>query len=358
MKNEKFHDNKQVEISSKPSVEEIFPTLQNYFDYLYAVLGRSDLTIKEYRYDLLQFFRYLLDKKRHITRKANISPKQSKAYDYTGLDLELINQVQLHDLYAFLAYLKKEKNASSANRSRKIACLRNFFSFLYSKVHLIHQNPAAELESPKQSKRHPKYLEMDESIQLLKTAAKQNTTFSERDYCILTLFLNCGLRLSELCALNVEDWKDNHLRVIGKGNKERLVYLNHACLDALHKYMDIRSTEGVKDKQALFISRQKNRIAKPTVQLMVKKQLAMAGLDAHSLSTHKLRHTAATLMYKYGEVDIRTLQQILGHSSVSTTEIYTHLDQSLLEKAMSNNPLSEMTQEEIQKFSDSRDEVK
>lgn len=211
-----------------------------------------------------------------------------------------------------------------------------------SKVRYIEHNPAEELESPKQAKRQAKYLEMDESIKLLETVLKETHQRSSRDYCIIVLFLNCGLRLAELCSLKISDWQDNHLRVIGKGNKERLVYLNKACISALQKYLDDRKNMRGFNSEYLFLSRQANQLSRAAVQLLVKKYLKKAGLDTKKMSTHKLRHTAATLMYKYGEVDIRTLQHILGHSSVSTTEIYTHLDKETLEDAISRHPLAQI----------------
>lgn len=332
-----------------------FDYLIDYIDYLSAILGRSELTVKEYKYDLINFFRYFLSlnfknfknyfNEIEINYLQNIN-LDNKNIEYTEIDIfnkinkDILNHIKLKDLYSYIAYLKRHKNASAANRARKIASLRSFFKYLHTKVQILDNNPAAELESPKLAKTKPRYLELDESIKLLST--KNNSKFSDRDFCILILFLNCGIRLSELCKLNLDDWQDNHLRVLGKGNKERMVYLNSACIEALNTYLKIRSENNSKDKKALFLSRQNNRLSKAAVQLLVKKYLSLAGLDSRKYSTHKLRHTAATLMYKYGQVDIRTLQALLGHASVSTTEIYTHLDNKILEDAVKNNPLAEV----------------
>lgn len=323
---------------SSASAENIdFPLLEQYIDYLRAVLGRSELTIKEYKYDLLQFFRFYL-KKKHYKNFAYAD----EAIDYALITKEELQKIELYDFYAFISFLSTEKKASIANRSRKIACLRSFFKFLHTKLHYLPSNPASELESPKKEKKNPRYLELDQSFSLLQKAHQRKSNLSKRDFCILTLFLHCGLRLSELCGLNIEDWTENRLRVVGKGKKERIVYLNKACLEALHNYMEERLPAKIKDEHALFISRQQNRLSKQAVQLMVKMHLKELGIEAGRFSVHKLRHTAATLMYKHGKVDIRTLQQILGHSSVSTTEIYTHLDQEILEEAVQKHPLSKI----------------
>ncbi|MDI6601763.1 MAG: tyrosine recombinase XerC, partial [Thermoanaerobacteraceae bacterium] len=221
----------------------------------------------------------------------------------------------------------------------KVACIRSFYNFLYKKLKVIDYNPASELESPKIGQRNPVYLELEESKRLLDSI---KGSFFERDYAIITLFLNCGLRLSELVSINISSIKGDTLRVTGKGNKERTIYLNRACISAIKNYLAVRPVDGVADRDALFLSKRKKRISPKTVQYIVKKYIKMADLDENKYSTHKLRHTAATLMYKYGKVDIRTLQSILGHSNVSTTQIYTHIDEDILRKAVSKNPLSDI----------------
>ncbi len=206
---------------------------------------------------------------------------------------------------------------------------------------MLDDNVAANLESPKQVKRLPRHLSLDESRELLQAASRSHTRFSTRDYAMLTLFLNCGLRLSELCGIDLSSWRDETLTVVGKGNKERTIYLNGACISAIEDYLPDRIKPIKEDKDAMFISRLGKRVTPRAVQNIIKKYIMSAGLDPSRYSTHKLRHTAATLMYQYGEVDIRSLQALLGHASVATTEIYTHIDQKALHEAVEQNPLNQ-----------------
>lgn len=316
-------------------VPESFPILEDYLSYMETIQGRAAGTVKEYRYDLLFFFRFLRQHRGLVPKGMEISEVEIGMINET-----FIQSITLSDCYAFLAYLTRERKASAANRSRKVSSLRSFFKYLKTKANIIEADPTIELETPRQAKRLPRYLTLQESKALLAAADQKDNQFSERDYCILTLFLNCGLRLSELCSINLADISEDTLRVTGKGNKERTVYLNAACIHALEDYLAVRPKKNLKDKNALFISRQGNRIATSTVQRMIKKYLLQAGLDPKRYSTHKLRHTAATLMHKYGKVDIRLLQQILGHESISTTEIYTHVDSDSLHDAVDKNPLA------------------
>ena len=236
-----------------------------------------------------------------------------------------------------------------ATRARKISTIRIFFSYLSQKANLIESNPAQNLETPKLDKRLPKYLSLDDSKKLLNvTESDENDENKERDYAIMTLFLNCGLRLSELVGINVQDidFNEYKMTVIGKGNKERTIYLNKACIDALKEYISVRPNEGIKNdskasNKALFLSRRRERISNRMVQYIVEKELRKAGLDTSKYSTHKLRHTAATLMYQYGNVDIRALQELLGHKSISTTEIYTHVSNDQVRNAVEANPLND-----------------
>lgn len=333
--NQKENTEKQ---KSAEQVQELalFPLLSEFLTYMEVILGRQPLTVKEYRYDLILFFRYI--KQARSKKAVNFDEIQIADIDQTFLQ-----EISLTDCYAFLTWLTRERAAGPANRARKVAALRAFFKYIVHKKKLFEYNPVQELESPKQVKRLPKHLSLDESKNLLKAGLNESEQFAERDYCILTLFLNCGLRLSELSAIRKEDIQEDRLRVIGKGNKERTVYLNGACISALEKYLAVRPSRGVKEaaKPYLFISRQGNRLANASIQRMIKQSLKSAGLDSSKYSTHKLRHTAATLMYQYGQVDIRLLQQILGHSSVSTTEIYTHIDDSHLHEAIEKNPLAD-----------------
>lgn len=303
--------------------------------YMETIKGNSKNTVEAYSYDLTLFFKFMKIRK-------NIVPEKTDFNDIKIDDIDnyFLRTIGLNDLYAFISYTAKERENHNYSRARKVACLRSFFKYIYTKSKIIDTNPAVELEPPKINSRQPIHLNIDESKTLLKSISG---TYKERDYAILVLFLNCGLRLSELVSINIDNIDGDVLRVIGKGNKERTVYLNKACINAINDYLKVRKHDSVKmqDKNALFISQQNNRISPRTVQVIVKKYIKAAGLDDTKYSTHKLRHTAATLMYKHGNVDIRALQQILGHKSVATTQIYTHIDDERLRQAIKANPLSE-----------------
>lgn len=298
--------------------------LNDFLNYFSTIKNRSQTTIKGYESDLTLFLKFIADRKTHSS-------------DIKNVDLKVLSSITLEDLYAYLAYLTNERANSPTARARKIASLKSFYNYLCNKVKLINNNPTLELETPKLGIRQPVYLTLDESKKLLDVV---DGKFKERDYAILTLFLNCGLRLSELANINIDDIKDDKLTVIGKGNKQRTVYLNEACVNAINNYLKVRPKENLKDKKALFLSKRLQRISIKTIQYLVKKYLKKANLTGKKYSTHKLRHTAATLMYKYGKVDIRTLQKLLGHSNISTTQIYTHVDDSELKEALNKNPLN------------------
>jgi site-specific recombinase XerD len=305
--------------------------LNEYLGYLFTVRGKSINTIKGYKYDLCMLLKYL--KKKKFNLKDSLDDITIK-----DIDENFMNEIKLMDLYSFITFITVEKENSSYARARKTAAIKSFFNFLYSKAKVIESNPASELESPKISTRHPVYLTLNQSKKLLNTVNAVDGRNKERDYAIITLFLNCGLRLSELVGINISKIKGDILTVIGKGNKERTIYLNNACLKAIESYMNVRPKDAESD--ALFLSERKSRINKRTVEVIVKKYTKAAGLYDDKYTPHKLRHTAATLMYKYGNVDIRALQQILGHESVSTTQIYTHVDDEQLREAVKSNPLS------------------
>ena len=277
--------------------------------------------------------------------------------DTSQLEAKHLAKISLSDCYRFINWLSQGRRASSANRARKISALRGFFDYLTYKRQVLSHNPCENLERPKAVKRLPRHLSLEESQALLASAAQSDSKFSERDYAILTLFLNCGLRLSELCHIQMGDWRDRQLRVIGKGNKERTIYLNDACLDALQAYLPLRAKMPIHqaDQKALFISRQGNQISTASVQRLIRKYIILAGLDPTRYTTHKLRHTAATLMYQYGQVDIRKLQHILGHTSVATTEIYTHLDPASLHEAADRHPLAQVKVKKLKKDASSSD---
>lgn len=310
--------------------------LRDFLNYLQTIKGKSINTVQVYFYDLRVFFRFL---KLH----RNIADKKMEFDDISILDVDaqLLRSVTLSDLYSYMSFVSNNRDNTSHARARKVASLKTFYNYLTTKAKLLDINPTSELESPKILKRLPRYLNVEESKKLLTSVSKVEGPNSVRDYAILTIFLNCGIRLSELVGINLNNIKNNTLTVIGKGDKERSIPLNNACIQAINAYMKVRPVNGIKDRNALFISGHKQRISKESVQKIVKKYIKEAGLDPQRYSTHKLRHTAATLMYKYGNVDIRALQELLGHQSISTTEIYTHLDQQQLREAVSKNPLAD-----------------
>ena len=317
--------------------------LNSFLDYTVTILNKSPNTVKEYNYDLAMFFKF-------IKIRFNITDEEDfSKITIKDISLDTIKKIKLDDIHAFLSYLTNTYHSKAATRARKASSIRVFFNYLSQKANLIEFNPAQNLETPKLDKRLPKYLSLDDSKKLLNTAANKDNRNSKRDYAIITLFLNCGMRLSELVGINIKDinFSDCKMNVIGKGNKERTIYLNKACMKAIKDYLEVRPREGIKtdklnSKNALFLSERKERISKRTVQYIVDKELSAAGLDSSKYSVHKLRHTAATLMYQYGNVDIRALQEVLGHESISTTEIYTHVANVQAREAIENNPLADI----------------
>ena len=313
--------------------------IKGFLIYSETVKNKSASSVNEYFSDLRTFFRYIL-------KVRGLSPTDVpfKEIDISDVDLELVKTVTLQDLYAFLVFCKNELNNSANTRARKCSVLKIYFRYLALNTKQIDSNPAELLEAPKTTRSLPKHLTLKDSVELLNSVDGPN---KERDYCILTIFLNCGLRLSELCGINLNDISsDGKLRVLGKGSKERMIYLNKACVDALEKYLRVRSLEGIPPeyKNALFISRNKRRISNKTVQHIVYSFLDKAGFGNMGLSTHKLRHTAATLMYQEGNVDIRALKEVLGHSSLNTTQIYTHVSDESVKQAFESNPLANIKQ--------------
>lgn len=311
------------------------PIIKNFLAYSETIKGKSKLSVDEYYFDLQTFFRYILLSKGLVSSEIEFDE-----IDISGVDINLIKTITLTDLYSFLVFCKNERGNNSATRARKASTLRIFFRYLTVQEQLLDINPAEMLESPKTRQSLPKHLTVDDSVKLLNSVTGK---YQERDYCILTLFLNCGMRLSELVGLNLTDIKsDGSVRIVGKGNKERIVYLNEACTDALDAYLKVRPNEGIpySDKNALFISRNHKRISNKTVQYLVKHYLELAGLGDMGYSTHKLRHTAATLMYQKGNVDVRVLKEVLGHANLGTTQIYTHVANEQIENAINANPLS------------------
>lgn len=306
-----------------------------FLNYLSVVRSKSELTVLEYASDLRLFFRFML-----VYRGIVAKDTEFEKIDISFIDLDFIKTVKISEAYAFLSYCRSERKNDSASIARKVSSLRAFFKYLCVKMKQIPENPMEELESPKLKKALPKYLSLEESIQLLESIDGRD---KERDYAIITLFLNCGLRLSELCSLNYSDIKtDGTMTVTGKGNKERTIYLNEMCVNAVKEYMKVRPVDGVKDKHALFLSNRKSRISPKTVQHIVEKFIEKSGLGDRGYSTHKLRHTAATLMYQKGGVDVLLIKDILGHENLATTEIYTHIVDEQLKDAVSSNPLNKL----------------
>ena len=314
--------------------------LNAFLDYSGTILNKSTNTIKECNYDIANFLKFI---KIHFNLS---SEKELKDVIYKDISINTIENITLEDIHSYLFYLKNTYHSKPATLARKVSSIRVFFTYLSQKAKLIEKNPAQNLETPKLERRLPKYLSLEDSKKLLEVSSNDDNRNKERDHAIITLFLNCGMRLSELVGINIKDinFEDCKLNVIGKGNKERTIYLNNACMNAINSYLRVRPTNKVKydSKNALFLSERYERISNRTVQYIVKKELMLAGLDVNKYSVHKLRHTAATLMYQYGNVDIRALQELLGHESISTTEIYTHVANSQVRNAVESNPLANL----------------
>lgn len=309
---------------------------EDFLIYMETILNKSPNTIHEYFYDLQIFFRFMSIKKKLVNEKTPFDE-----ITINNFPIEILASVNLTDLYSYLNYVLKDRKDQAPTRARKVASLRSFFKYAQTKSNVIKINPTTELDSPKSTKKLPRYLNLDESKSLLNSVEGSN---KERDLCMITLFLNCGMRLSELVGIDIKDINEDTLIVTGKGDKERTIYLNDSCLRTISDYLSVRPY--TENEPALFLSTRKKRISPKTVQYTVKKYITMANLDPQKYSTHKLRHTAATLMYNIGNVDIRALQEILGHESVATTEIYTHVNNARLKEAVNKNPLANFTADE------------
>ncbi len=325
----------------KKYLDEAPSILREFLGYLGTIKGKSPKTVEEYYLDLRTFFRYM--KQSRCLVPAGTAFEDISISDIT---LEFIKTVDLTQIFEYMNFLSAERNNSASTRSRKVSSLRSFFKYLTDKTGKLDHNPVEQLETPKLKKALPRYLTLEQCLELL---SKIEGPTRERDYCIFILFLNCGMRLSELVGLNCDDIHSTAktVRITGKGNKERIVYLNEACLDAIERYLAVRPKDGVSDRRALFLSSRKQRISPKTVQYIVKKYLAQIDLGGRGYSVHKLRHTAATLMYQQGHVDIRVLKDILGHENLGTTEIYTHVSSEQMENAAEANPLAKITQKDM-----------
>ena len=315
---------------------EMSPLVQQYAMYLRNIKGLSAKTVDEYCMDLRTLFRFL--KNNWGLEQPGVPLEEIPVHD---VGLEFVSRIKTYDVFEFMNFVADERNNMSSTRQRKSSSLKSFFKYLTIHENLLQENPTENLTPPKKKKALPHFLSLEQSIELLQAVEGPD---AERDRCILTLFLNCGMRLAELVSINISDvlYNNSTLRIIGKGNKERIVYLNQACLDSINSYLAVRPKDGVIDCNALFLSNRKTRISPKTVQAMVKKYLDKIGLSGPGYSVHKLRHTAATLMYRYGDVDIRVLQDILGHANLGTTEIYTHTSSSQMEDAINANPLAKV----------------
>lgn len=312
------------------------PILRDFLVYHETIQGHSHRTVDEYYLDLRNFFRFLKQNKNLVSQDTPLDD-----ISIADVDLPLVRDVTLTDIYSYMNYLSRDRGLNNTSRARKVATIRSFYKYLTNKAKLLETNPVQDLDSPRLKKSLPKYLNLEESMDLLDNVDGKN---SNRDYCILTLFLNCGLRISELVGLNTTDVRGDQLRVLGKGNKERMLYLNDACQRALTDWLDERSAMTLVDQNALFVTLQnRRRISTAAVHKLVKKHLSAAGLDSTQYSSHKLRHTAATLMLQNG-VDVRTLQEVLGHDHLNTTQIYTHVDNEDLRTAAKANPLGGVRQ--------------
>lgn len=316
--------------------------LREYLVYLETILGRSHKTVSEYYLDLRTFFRFIIMTRGMIQNNADFD-----TISIDSIDINVLSSITRTEILDFLVFAANDRpkhykspettyGNTAKTRARKISALRGLYKYYCDKLQVLKDNPTKSLDAPKTQKQLPKFLNYEESIQLLSSI---DGRYKERDYCIILLFLTCGLRVSELVGINIGDISDDRLRVLGKGNKERIVYISEACKDAIERYLAVRESPKTGHRNAMFISRLGQRIDEQTVKYMVKKHLLAAGLGNKKLSVHKLRHTAATLMYQNG-VDVRTLKEVLGHQNLDTTMIYTHVVDKNLRDAAALNPLS------------------
>lgn len=321
-----------------------FPTvLQEYAEYTVVIKGNSEKTVCEYLLDLRTFFRYMITKWNDLT----LSDDEFEKLSIKSIDAEDVRRVTQKNIIQYLMFAGKDRKNSPTTRMRKLSALKSFFKYAHVKEHIISVNPTADVDAPKKSATLPKYLTVEESVRLLDAIKSDKESKTRiRDYAIVVLFLNTGMRLSELVGINLQniDSEISTIKVLGKGAKERIIYLNNAARTALIDYMKQRlDPKHVRtSSNALFLSGRENRISNKTVQWMVQKYLKIAGLGSRGLSVHKLRHTAATLMYQSGKVDIRVLKDILGHEQLNTTQIYTHVVDRNIEEAVEHNPLSDV----------------
>lgn len=320
--------------------EEAPEIIRSFLSYKLNIQNRSPLTVSEYWLDLRAFFRFIM------LSRGDTGETEYEKVDISSVDLSYIESISTADIYDYLLWLA-ERGVKAVSRARKLSAVRAFFKYHTAKSHLIKADPSEHIDSPSVKRKLPKFLSLEEAVELLDSVDMTDPN-GERDYCILTLFLNCGMRLSELVGINLSDISHDltKLTVTGKGSKQRTIYLNEACRDALKAYINVRGRNAtqygntIKDKNALFLSNRNTRISNKTVQWTVNKYFERSGLGGKGYSVHKLRHTAATLMYDKGGVDVRVLKEILGHEQLNTTQIYTHVSDRQIEQAMEKNPLA------------------
>jgi len=307
--------------------------LNDYIYYVRIIQGRADTTVNEYYINIRLFLRYIRMMRENLT----VPIETVKISDFP---VEMLNSITLKDIYDFEYFLAEERGNKNAARARKAAALKSFFGFLYKRAGIIKQNPIADIEMPSVKRALPKFLTLEECLKLLTQVEYENP---ERDYCIVTLFLNCGMRLNELVSINLGDidFEERRLLLKGKGNKQRMIYINDACIYAVKTYLASRKNPP-EEPNALFLSRNKRRISRRRVEQIVEKALDQAGLGNRGISPHKLRHTAATLMYQHGNVDTLVIKEVLGHASIATTEIYTHLSDDRKQSAAEQIPISKI----------------
>ena len=320
--------------------DECPPILREFLTYHETIKGQSRRTISEYHLDLRMFLRFLKLMRSEFSMKTPLEDVPIR-----DIDIEFIRRITTTEVFEFLSYLANDRETvdgeagiSASARARKLSAIKSFFKYLTVRTKQLEENPVADLEYPKIRKSLPKYLTYQESAALLQAVSGTN---EKRDYAILMLFLNCGIRRSELVGLNLTDLYEDRIRVVGKGNKERFVYFGAACRKAIDAYLVERNKIVLTDNKALFGSRDHNRISVSAVHRLVKKALLQAGLDSTQFSAHKLRHTAATMMLS-GGVDVKTVQEVLGHENLNTTQIYTHIESTELKVAAEANPLSKL----------------
>ena len=322
------------------------PTIvKKFLNYKDSAQNRSQKTVFQYYHDLRTYARFLLLKS---------FPEKYSCIDFNEISFsdasdDLLINIKSEEIFEFISYCSRTLNNGVAARQRKLSCIRTFYKYLSKTLRIIKDNPAEAIDSPSLPKKLPKYLTLDESKKLLSSI---DGKYSVRDYCIVTLFLNCGMRVSELVGIDLSDVSRDitTVNVTGKGSKERMIYLNDACRIAIEEYLAVRPKDiKTNDRNALFISRNKNRISVQAVQTLIYKHLRAAGLENRNMSVHKLRHTAATLMYQHGKTDVRVLKDILGHEQLSTTQIYTHVNNEMIRDAVNDNPLADIKQKRIAK---------